>query len=102
MNQHSAILSASVESCLRIIARAAAGKEQIVFAEWSRSAMDHAVKGGFDKISIVDRLYNAGTAIGLDDGFMQSCLTNAVEFSDSGGNSSPTTVFLADRGALWT
>ena len=90
MNQLRAILSEGLESCLRIIAGAAAGKEQSIFAEWSRSAMDHAVKAGFDKVSIVDRLHQAGSSIGLDDGFMQTCLTSAVEFADSGGISAST------------
>ena len=88
MNKHSAILSEGFESCLRVIAGATAGKEQPIFAEWSRSAMDHATRAGHDKVSVVDRLYRAGSSIGLDDGFMQTCLETAVEFA-AGGSVSP-------------
>jgi RecA-family ATPase len=91
MNQHSAILSEGFESCLRVIAGATAGKEQPIFAEWSRSAMDHATRAGHDKVSVVDRLYRAGSAIGLDDSFMQTCLATAVEFA-TGGGVSPITL----------
>src|ERR1035437_3552456 len=84
MNKHSAILSEGFESCLRVIAGATAGKEQPIFAEWSRSAMDHATRAGHDKVSVVDRLYRAGSSIGLDDGFMQTCLETAVEFAAAG------------------
>ena len=93
MNKHSGIFSEGFESCLRVILGAASGKEQPVFATWSRSALDYALKAGHDKIAVVDRLYQAGTAIGLDDDFMQNCLSAAATFADAGGEaSSPAAV----------
>jgi putative DNA primase/helicase len=85
MNQHRAILSEGFESCLRVIAGAAPGKEQTIFAEWSRSAMDHALKAGQDKVDAVDRLHQAGCAIGLDVKYLQQSLSSAVEFAETGG-----------------
>jgi putative DNA primase/helicase len=86
MNQRTAhIFSEGFESCLRVIVGAASGKEQVVFAEWSRAAMDQALKAGHDKVSVVDRLHQAGTAIGLDDEFMLNCLSDAVEFAGASG-----------------
>jgi AAA domain len=83
VTQHQTILAEAFQSCLRIIAGAEAGKEQHIFAEWSRHAMRHAMKGGCDKVESVDRLYQAGLAIGLKVDFLQTQLRDAVEFSES-------------------
>lgn len=85
MTQHQAIYTEAFQSCLRVIIGAESGKEQHVFAEWSRSAMDHATKGGQDKADAIDRLHQAGTAIGLDGEFLQNCLSAAAEFAEAGG-----------------
>jgi putative DNA primase/helicase len=85
MSQHQEILAEAFQSCLHVIAGAAAGKERQVFADWSRQAMGHAIKAGWDKVDAVDRLDRAGSAIGLNDGFRQQSLTAAVEFAEGGG-----------------
>jgi putative DNA primase/helicase len=91
MSQHQAIFTEGCQSCLRVIVGAAPGKERQVFAEWSRSAMDHATKGGHSKADAVDRLHQAGIAIGLDVEFLQNCLSAAVEFAEAAGVSSVAT-----------
>jgi hypothetical protein len=80
---HQTILAEAFQSCIRIIDRAESGKEQQIFEEWSRHAMRHATKGGRDKVESVDRLYQAGLAIGLEVDFLQTQLRSAVEFAES-------------------
>ena len=77
------ILREAFDSCLRVIAGAAAGLEESIFAEWSRHAMKHAVAAGWNKVDAVDRLYQAGTAIGLDVFTIQEALTEAVRLAES-------------------
>jgi putative DNA primase/helicase len=81
MIQNQAILEEAFDSCIKTIARAESGKEKLVFSRFAQHAMDHAAKGGADKVTAVDRLHQAGAAIGLDPDFMQRCLSNAVEFA---------------------
>jgi hypothetical protein len=92
MTQHQAMTEEAFQSCIRTIAGAQAGKEQRVFAEWSRHAMHYAIKGGRDKVDIADRLHQAGSAIGLDVDFVQQCLSEAIEFAEGGGNAAPASL----------
>jgi hypothetical protein len=77
--RHRDLLAAAFDSCLRTIAGAESGKEQIVFGQQSREAMRHAIGAGQDKVDAVDRLHNAGTALGLHPDFLQATLSEAVE-----------------------
>ena len=103
------ILEASVESCLRIIAGAEPGKEEQVFAEWSRHAVRHALQIGWDKDAIVDRLDNAGQAIGLEADLRQEILGEAFAVDEivSGmerrekHNSPPTAPLSTTTPAAW-
>ena len=83
--QNREMLEAAWESCLSVIARAQPGKEKSIFAEWSRHAIDHALKAGHEKSNSVDRLREAGIAIGLDEAYIQDCLASAVRIAEDGG-----------------
>jgi putative DNA primase/helicase len=82
MNQHSAILSEAIDVCFRVIAGAAAGKEEIIFDQQSLNVMEYGLKAGRNKVDLGDRLHNAGRAIGLQDDFMQRSLEAAVQFAE--------------------
>ncbi len=72
------ILEAAIESCLRTIDGAAEGKEEAVFSEFSGHAIRHAYSAGWTKAEIVDRLDNAGAAIGLDTDLRQRILSDGI------------------------
>jgi putative DNA primase/helicase len=82
MNYHRSIYSEGVDSALRTIAAAAAGKESVVFAQCCRDGMKHALSGGFDKAEIGDRFHNAGVSVGLDDKFITDCLAAAIQSAE--------------------
>ncbi len=73
------ILEAGIESCLRIIAGAEEGKEEEVFSKWAEHAIRHACAAGWEKKDIIDRLDNAGVAIGLDADFRQRVLSDGIQ-----------------------
>jgi AAA domain len=82
------IFEAGIESCLRTIDGAAKGKEEAVFSEFSGHAIRHAYSAGWTKAEIVDRLDNAGAAIGLDADLRQRILRNGIlrtEGADTAG-----------------
>lgn len=79
------ILVEAFTSCLHVIARAEEGKEEQVFAEWTRHGMRHALAAGWEKIEAADRLDNAGEAIGLDADFRQRALSEAITHADNSG-----------------
>ncbi|MFB9262274.1 AAA family ATPase [Bradyrhizobium erythrophlei] len=66
------------ESALRIIAGAATGKEEKVFAEWAREGLRHAIAAGIEKAVAIDRLDNAGKAIGLSADLRLQALAEAA------------------------
>jgi hypothetical protein len=77
------ILEAAIESCLRTIDGAAEGKEEAVFSEFSGHAIRHAYSAGWTKAEIVDRLDNAGAAIGLDTDLRQRILSDGILRAES-------------------
>jgi RecA-family ATPase len=78
------ILNEAIQSCLRIIVGADRGKEEPVFAEWAGHAIRHAYTAGWDKADIIDRLDNAGEAIGLDADFRQRVLSDMTLEAEHG------------------
>jgi AAA domain len=68
----------AVESCIRIITGAEPGKEEKVFSEYAPHAIQHALSAGWDKADIIDRLENAGVAIGLDADSRQRALSDGI------------------------
>jgi AAA domain len=82
------MLEAGIKSCLRTIAGAKEGKEEVVFAENADPAIRYAYQASWEKTDIVDRLDNAGHAIGLDAEIRQRILSKAilrVEGAETGG-----------------
>jgi len=82
MNFHRSLYADGVESALRTIMNAQAGKESVVFAQCCRDGIAAALNGGMGKADIVDRFHNAGDALGLDHGFIQGCLAAAVQTTE--------------------
>jgi RecA-family ATPase len=72
------LLEAGIESCLRIIAGAEEGKEEALFSEWAGHAIRHAYAAGWEKTDIIDRLDNAGAAIGLAADLRQRVLSDGI------------------------
>jgi hypothetical protein len=72
------ILEEAIASCLRVIVGAEPGKEELVFSEFAHDAIQHALSAGWDKAEIIDRLDNAGVAIGLDADLRQRILSDAI------------------------
>jgi RecA-family ATPase len=79
-----ALLKEAVQSCLRTIAGAQTGKEEPVFAEWAVHAIRYAHTAGWDKADIIDRLDNAGEAIGLDADIRQRILSDGIQEAEHG------------------
>jgi hypothetical protein len=77
-------LTEAFNSCLRIIAGADEDKIKQVFTEWTRHGMRHAFAAGWDKVETVERLDNAGKAIGLDDDFRTQAIADAVAHAEAG------------------
>jgi putative DNA primase/helicase len=88
MNQH-ILAEASFQSCLRTIAGAPPGKEAVVFAHQAPLAIYLWMKAGKDKVEGVDRVNQAGTAIGLDVDYVQECLSYAVKATEAAPDSAP-------------
>jgi AAA domain len=72
------MLEAGIQSCLRTIARAQKGKEVAVFTEQAGHAIWYAYKARWEKTDIIDRLDNAGDAIGLDADIRQRILSDSI------------------------
>jgi AAA domain len=72
------ILEESIASCLRVIVGAEPGKEELVFSEFAYQAIRHALLAGWEKAEIIDRLENAGVAIGLDADLRQRILRDGI------------------------
>jgi hypothetical protein len=71
------------QSTIRTIAGATPGKEASVFARQAPFAVECWLRAGRDKVEAVDRVYRAGTSIGLDPGYIQECLRDAVEEAEA-------------------
>ena len=71
------------QSTIRTIAGATPGKEASVFARQAPFAVECWLMAGRDKVEAVDRVYRAGTSIGLDPGYIQECLRDAVEEAEA-------------------
>jgi hypothetical protein len=82
MNFHRSPYKIGVDSALRTIMNAESGKESVVFTQWCREGVKHALDGGMDKADTVDRFQNAGEALGLEHGFIQGCLAAAVQAAE--------------------
>jgi hypothetical protein len=80
---------AGFQSCIKTIDGAARGKEALVFAKQAPLAIYYWKKAGRDKVDGVDRVNQAGTAIGLDVDYVQECLSYAVEATEAAPNSIP-------------
>src|ERR1700758_111048 len=72
------MLEAGIQSCLRTIARAQKGAEEAVFAEQACHAIRYAYKANWKRTDIIDRLDNAGEAIGLDADTRQRVLSEGI------------------------
>jgi RecA-family ATPase len=82
------VLEKAIECCLSTIDGAAEGEEEVVFSKFSSLAIRHAYSAGWAKADIVDRLENAGAAIGLDADLRQRILSDGilrVEGAESAG-----------------
>jgi AAA domain len=91
MNQHPrSIVSEGIDCELRAIAGAAEGKEDVVFLQCAKNAVGYAIREGMDKVPIVDRLHQAGVALGLGDTYIQLCLSDAVELAETKSTAAPT------------
>jgi hypothetical protein len=77
------ILVAGLESALRTIAKATPGLVASVFAAQSKLALEYGLRAGKPKSEVVDRVYNAGAARGLDPDYIQQCLAAAVKHGEA-------------------